>query len=199
MTREAVGPASDGGVRVERVSGPDGGGGAEGRAGGPSDESGAQTWVVGDDEECVVIDAGRAAGPVLEAVAGRRLTAVLCTQARREQVAAVADLLEAQPRMRIGVHADDLALWHESHPHLWPSLLLADGDTITVGDIELTVIHASGPTPGSCCFYSPHLGAVFTGDVAADEPLRHLDADTLVHPAHGPSTTIAEARRRLGS
>lgn len=195
MTREAVGSASDGGVRVERVSGPDG-------RDGPSaagDARGAQTWVVGDDEECVVIDAGREAGPVLEAVAGRQLTAVLCTQARREQVEAVPDLLEAHPRMRIGVHTDDLALWHESHPDLWPSLLLADGDTITVGDIELTVLHASGPTPGSCCFYSPHLRVVFTGDVAADAPLEDLDVDTVVHPAHGSSMTLAETRRRTGS
>jgi hydroxyacylglutathione hydrolase len=37
-----------------------------------------------------------------------------------------------------------------------------DGDTIVVGEIELTVIHTPGHSPGSMCLYTD--GLVFTGD-----------------------------------
>ena len=38
-------------------------------------------WVVGDDEECVIIDAPHDVGEILELVGERRVIAVLCTVA----------------------------------------------------------------------------------------------------------------------
>lgn len=186
MTAERIGPASADGVRVERLGAAD-------------DKSGAQVWLVGDDEECVVVDASLDASPILEAVGRRRLTAVLCTDARPDRVASVAELLEAHPRVRLGVHPADLALWDESHPDLQPSLLLADRDTVTVGDCELIVLHVPGRTPGSCCFHAPDLGVVFTGDTPPGDLPTSLVPDTVVHPAHGPSTTLGSPRSRHGS
>ena len=41
---------------------------------------------------------------------------------------------------------------------------LHDGDTITVGSVELQVIHTPGHSPGSICIYEPKTKTMFTGD-----------------------------------
>ena len=43
-------------------------------------------WVVGDDEECVVIDAPHDIAPILDLVGGRMVRAVLCTHAHDDHV-----------------------------------------------------------------------------------------------------------------
>ncbi len=35
---------------------------------------------------------------------------------------------------------------------------------LTVGGIELRVLHTPGHSPGAICLYAPELGTVFTGD-----------------------------------
>jgi glyoxylase-like metal-dependent hydrolase (beta-lactamase superfamily II) len=49
-------------------------------------------WVLGDDAECVVIDAPHDADAILAAVAPRRLTAILCTHAHDDHIDAAAAL-----------------------------------------------------------------------------------------------------------
>ena len=43
-------------------------------------------WVVGDDEECVVIDAPHDVDAILEVVAGRTVKAIICTHAHDDHV-----------------------------------------------------------------------------------------------------------------
>ena len=40
-----------------------------------------------------------------------------------------------------------------------------DGDSISLGDRELNVIHTPGHSPGHCCFYEPDRKYLFTGDL----------------------------------
>lgn len=181
MTTDRVGPVSAGGVRIERVAA-------------PADRTAGQAWVVGDDEECVVVAGALDAAPLLRVVGRRRLTAVLWTQAHADPDGAIDTLLEAHPRARLGVHADDAGQWAELHPGQRPSLVLTEADTITVGDIELRVLHTPGSSPGACCFHAPDLGVVFTGDTEPGERLLALDPDTIAYPGSGPSTTIATLR-----
>ncbi|MCX8029423.1 MAG: MBL fold metallo-hydrolase [Brevinematales bacterium] len=47
---------------------------------------------------------------------------------------------------------------------LKPATVLHDGDRISIGEIEFTIIHTPGHTPGGICIYSPHWNVVFTGD-----------------------------------
>ncbi len=176
---ERVGADSAGGVRVERLTGESGTG--------PEQE---QVWLVGDDEECVAIGAPTDGAAVLAAVGQRQLTALLHTHLPPGAAAVAAALLDARPRLRIGVHDEDLEAWRVSQPDLEPNLRLSNGDIITSGDIELTVLHTPGP--GSCCFHAPDLGVLFSGvaDVRRLARLRDLDPQTVVHPARGPSTTL---------
>ncbi|TAM74653.1 MBL fold metallo-hydrolase [bacterium] len=94
---------------------------------------------------------------------------------------------------------------------------LADGDVIRAGNVALEVLHTPGHTPGSCTFLAQRDGEhlAFTGDTLffgsigrtdlpggdterilaslRDRVLALPDA-TIVHPGHGPKTTIARER-----
>jgi glyoxylase-like metal-dependent hydrolase (beta-lactamase superfamily II) len=171
-------------------------------------------WVVGDDVECVVIDAPHDAGRILELVGDRKLKAILCTHAHDDHVR-VAPALRDATGAPILLHPDDRPLWELTHSeHLW-DVDLTDGQDIVVGGTTLTVLHTPGHAPGAVCFFAPELGAVFTGDTLfqggpgatgrsfSDRPtieesirtrLLGLPADTVVHTGHGDDTTIgAEA------
>lgn len=170
-------------------------------------------WVVGDDDECVVIDAPHAVGPILDLVGGRRVVAILLTHAHDDHITA-ATALAAATGATVHLHRADRMLWDQVHDTP-PGGTLEAGQLVTVGDAELRVLHTPGHTPGSCCFYAARLGVVFTGDTlfhggpgatgrsfssfptvieSIREQLLSLPAATVVATGHGDSTTIgAEA------
>ena len=52
-------------------------------------------WLVGDDDEVLVIDAPHDAAPILEAVDGRRVTAIVLTHGHNDHITAAVDLRAA--------------------------------------------------------------------------------------------------------
>ena len=91
---------------------------------------------------------------------------------------------------------------------------LAAGELLQVGEIELRVLHTPGHTPGGICLFGGgHLfsgDSLFAGSIGrTDLPggdhatliksvrsqLMTLPADTVVHPGHGPDTTIGREQR----
>lgn len=170
-------------------------------------------WVIGDDEECVVIDAAHDAKPILDAVAGRRVLAVLLTHAHDDHIGAAAELC-AETGAPSYLHPDDRMLWDRVHTSA-PDRTLADGDVFEVAGLSLVTLHTPGHAPGACCFHSADLGAVFTGDTlfkggpgatgrsfssfptiveSVRGKLLTLPPDTVVHTGHGDDTTVgAEA------
>ena len=184
-------------------------------------------WVVGDDDECVVIDAPHDVDGILTVVGDRRVKAIVCTHAHDDHVRVAPPLRE---RVNDGqgapvmLHPADRPLWELTHggpddPHgyLW-DLDLADGVRIEVGGTTLVVLHTPGHAPGAVCLHAPELGCVFTGDTLfhggpgatgrsfsdADlivESIRArlltLPDDTVVHTGHGEDTTIGAERARV--
>ena len=174
-------------------------------------------WIVGDDDECVVIDAAHDATAILTAVGGRTLKAVLLTHAHDDHINAVGDLHDATHAPSY-LHPDDRVLWDRVHS-VPPDRELADGDAIEVAGVRLQVLHTPGHAPGACCFHAPDLGTVFTGDTLfqggpgatgrsfSDFPtivasirarLLTLPADTVVRTGHGDSTTIGAEAEHAG-
>lgn len=171
-------------------------------------------WIVGDDEEAVVVDAAHDAQAILAALGGRALRAIVCTHAHNDHIDAAPELAEATGAPVL-LHPDDLPLWKLTHPDRTPDGELADGQTLTVAGTELTVLHTPGHAPGAVCLYAPELGTVFTGDTlfaggpgatgrsfshfptildSIRERLLTLPPETVVRTGHGDSTTIgAEA------
>lgn len=170
-------------------------------------------WLVGDDEEVVVVDAAHDAEAILAAVAGRRVVAVVCTHAHDDHVNAAPTLAEATGAPVL-LHPDDAPLWRLTHDTAYDGEL-ADGETLRVAGTTLHVLHTPGHAPGAVCLYAPDLGAVFSGDTLfaggpgatgrsfSDFPtivesirtrLLVLPPETVVHTGHGDMTTIgAEA------
>ncbi len=180
-------------------------------------------WVIGDDDECVVIDAPHDVDGILAVVGGRRVKAILLTHAHDDHCRVAPALREAVNGGQgapIMLHPAERPLWELTHTdHLW-DLDLADGLEITVGGTTLRTLHTPGHAPGAVCFHAPELGCVFTGDTLfqggpgatgrsfsdADlirESVRTrlfaLSDETVVHTGHGADTTIGAERTTLDS
>jgi len=94
-----------------------------------------------------------------------------------------------------------------------PPVLLKDKDKINIGELTLEIIHTPGHTPGSICIKAEK--GIFTGDTllchtigrtdvpgssyegmikSIKEKLFTLSDDTVIYPAHGPSSTIGKQK-----
>jgi glyoxylase-like metal-dependent hydrolase (beta-lactamase superfamily II) len=170
-------------------------------------------WIVGDDEECVIIDAPHDVNPITELVGERKVVAILCTHGHDDHVRVAFDLARAVDAPVL-LHADDRPVWALTHKKS-PDGALRDGQGIPVGGTLLQVIHTPGHTPGAVCFYAADLGVLFTGDTlfnggpgatgrsfsdhdqivaSIQEKLLVLPDDTRVLTGHGDETTIAAER-----
>ena len=176
-------------------------------------------WVVGDDDECVVIDAPHDVDAIMELVGDRAVRAILLTHAHDDHCRVAPELRE-RVVAPIMLHPDERPLWELTHTdHLW-DVDLGDGFEILVGGTRLQAIHTPGHAPGAVCFHAPSLGCVFTGDTLfqggpgatgrsySDEDvikasirqrLFELPEETVVHTGHGPDTTIGAEKEALGT
>ncbi len=97
-----------------------------------------------------------------------------------------------------------------------PDKMLAEGQIITVGELELHVLYTPGHAPGHVCFHLPKYRVVFDGDLLFQDGVGRTDLpggnyqemmesiknellvlpdETQVFPGHGLATTIGEERR----
>jgi glyoxylase-like metal-dependent hydrolase (beta-lactamase superfamily II) len=166
-------------------------------------------WLVGDESNVLVIDAAHDAQPIIDAVGGRNVVAVICTHGHNDHVTVAPQLAEALDAPVL-LHPGDDMLWQMTHPGK-EFQVLADGAVLKAGGVELRAIHTPGHSPGSTCLHAPQLGAVFSGDTlfqggpgatgrsysdfptilaSISEKLGKLPGDTVVHTGHGDSTTV---------
>jgi len=188
-------------------------------------------YLIGDRErgECIAVDPAYAIGELLEIVGaeGLRLTGALVTHYHQDHVGGdlggwgiegVRELLAAQP---VPIHVQDA----EAHGVMRVTgasesdlVRHQGGDIVKVGDIDITLVHTPGHTPGSQCFLVD--GRLVSGDTLfldgcgrTDLPGGDADAlydsigtlaalpdDTVLYPGHhySPehSLTMDETRRR---
>lgn len=175
-------------------------------------------WLVGDDQEVLVVDAPHDVDAIVDAVAGRRVVGILATHAHDDHVRQAPALAE-----RLGapvlLHPDDAELWRLTHgDDAPPTEDLTDRQVITVAGTPLHVLHTPGHTPGSVCLYAPELETVLTGDTLfaggpgatgrsySDFPtivvsirtrILTLPSGTRVLTGHGPSTTVDDEAPHL--
>ncbi|QZY51722.1 MBL fold metallo-hydrolase [Leucobacter tenebrionis] len=173
-------------------------------------------WIVGDDAEAIVIDPAHDAAAVAAAVGDRRVHVILLTHGHDDHIRAAreaADLLGAP----LCLNPADRMLWDAVYDDA-PDREILNGDTFKVAGERLYARYTPGHSPGSTCFVSPTLGAVFTGDTLfqggpgatgrsySDFPtiidsirreLLTLPEETAVYTGHGDSTTIGAEKPHL--
>jgi glyoxylase-like metal-dependent hydrolase (beta-lactamase superfamily II) len=168
-------------------------------------------WIVGDTSDVVVFDAAHTAEPIIDAVAGRNVVAVICTHGHNDHVTVAPELGKALDAPVLLHPADDV-LWRMTHPDE-DFRSVEDGFVLHAGEVELRALHTPGHSPGSVCWYAPELGAVFSGDTLfsggpgatgrsfSDFPtilesisgrLGTLPGPTGVYTGHGDTTTIGD-------
>jgi glyoxylase-like metal-dependent hydrolase (beta-lactamase superfamily II) len=170
--------------------------------------------------ELLLIDAANEADTLVKLIGGARLATIVTTHRHWDHWAALQAVQEVTGAATAAHPADAAELPIEV------TRLVGQGDTIGVGDAELSVIHLRGHTPGSIalCYDAggalagtPHL---FTGDSlfpggpgnTEGNPARfsqllgdleervfgRLPDGTWVYPGHGQDTTLGAERPHLG-
>lgn len=178
--------------------------------------------------QAALVDPGGEAELLLEQVEkeGLTLAMVLLTHGHIDHVGAAEALRKACDIPVLGPHQAD-AFWLESLPQqaemfgfpttepFTPDRWLEAGETITMGELALQVIHCPGHTPGHLVFFEPRSRTAFVGDVlfkgsvgrsdlaggshrqllqSIHERLMPLGDEVTVIPGHGALTTLGEER-----
>ena len=175
------------------------------------------TWIVGDDEEVIVIDPAHDAAAVLDAVGEREVLAVIATHGHADHVASALEVA-ARDEAPVALHPKDRPAWRDAHPDEDPEIEMEEGGVFEVAGVRLEILDTPGHSPGSVCLYCEELGVVFSGDTllkgkpgahgdgypdfagqlnSIGENLLTLPGDTRVLAGHGEETTVAAEEKRF--
>lgn len=177
-------------------------------------------YVLGDDTEVLVFDPSHDAQQVKDQVGDRKVKAIILTHAHDDHISEVKEFQELVGNPPTYLHEDDMVLWEKVYPGTKPDHFISDGDTFTIGDVELKALHTPGHSPGCVCFFfeldgKPILisgdtlfngGPGATGRSYSDfdtiiESIKNklfvLPGETVVYTGHGDSTSIGAEKPHL--
>jgi hydroxyacylglutathione hydrolase len=171
-------------------------------------------------KEGMIIDPGAEPKEIMRVVekAGLKIVLIVLTHRHPDHVGAAAHVLAAT-KAELAAHEECARYLPQSPSYLYeppyegapkPTRILHDGDTIDIGDLHFKVLHTPGHTP--CGISLAGEGHVFTGDTLFNYGIGRYDLidgdyhalisgiktklltlppETIVHPGHGPDSTIA--------
>ena len=183
-------------------------------------------YLVSDPESAAmaVVDPGSDADAIIAEVErlGKTPEAIWITHAHVDHIGAIAPVKRRwnvpvwlhpldEPLYRVGGRQAQLyGIPYDEPPS--PDRQFAEGDKLTLGGLELSVMHCPGHAPGHVvihghgnalvgdCLFAGSIGRTdlpFSNPADLEASLRRLiqlPPETVVHPGHGDSTTIGEER-----
>lgn len=190
----------------------------------------ANCYIVTDEKsgETAVIDCGECTNELLEKLNEIKIKYILLTHGHADHILGVHDLKKKHPEAEIVIHSADAKCLEDEYLSLGCEILpgaqksisadkcVEDGDILTLGDMEIKVIHTPGHTKGGVCYYFVNERTLFTGDTLfcltvgrtdfADgsneemlesiKRLYKMDGDYNIYPGHNRSTTMEYEKRR---
>ena len=193
----------------------------------------SNTYIVWDDDsrEAMVCDCGNPPAEILQYSQKEGITVkwVVLTHAHYDHVLYLGEYRAAFPLARFAIGSGDAPLlsdvegnvsylFGDSRTFGTVDERLVDGEIISLGESEITVISTPGHTPGGICLYSAPDKLMITGDTlfggggigrtdfkyGSIETLRAslrrilaLDGETVILPGHGGASKIAYEQRSL--
>ncbi|MCW2499830.1 MAG: Zn-dependent hydrolase [Frankiales bacterium] len=167
-------------------------------------------WVVGNDEEVLVLDPAHDVDAIQYVVRDRRVVLIACTHGHSDHINRAVELSTATGAPVL-LHPADHDLWHETYPDRPADEELVGGRVLRFAGLNLRVIETPGHTRGSVSLYEPALEAVFAGDAAylggaagvmhaelhlltreVHDRIASLPPQTRILPGHGVESTVAE-------
>lgn len=180
-------------------------------------------YVIFDGGEAMVIDPGEPAKELFDALEGHKVTLLVNTHAHIDHVGGNAEV-KKRTNAEFVCHADAAQMLPSVPaqgrmfgisvaPSPQPDRLIAEGDTLKVGNVELRIVDVPGHAPGHIALIGD--GFVIGGDVLFQGSIGRTDLpggdyeqlmesiftkllvlpdETVVLSGHGPATTIGAER-----
>jgi glyoxylase-like metal-dependent hydrolase (beta-lactamase superfamily II) len=178
-------------------------------------------YIIGaESREGMIIDPGADANGILRTVErlGLKIKLIVLTHRHPDHVGAAAQVMKATGA-DLAAHAECARYLPQSPSYVYeepfkgapkPTCILQEGDTIDIGDLHFKVLYTPGHTP--CGISLTGEGRVFTGDTLFNYGIGRYDLidgdydalingiktklltlppDTIIHPGHGPDSTVA--------
>lgn len=175
-------------------------------------------------KEGMIIDPGADARDIMRAVEklGLTIKLIVLTHRHPDHVGAAAQVKKAAGA-ELAAHTECARYLPQSPSYMYeppyegapkPERILEEGDSIDISDLHFTVLHTPGHTPCGISIFGE--GHVFTGDTLFNYGIGRYDLidgdyqqlmnsirgklltlpdDTIVHPGHGPDSTISTEKR----